>query len=66
MNVILDADKPFLSQLEELALSDDQTCEWLVREIYQNPRRLFLLESMRLETPCEMTEVDSSTIPKEE
>lgn len=48
MSLILDADKPFLEQLEELALSDDEAYELLTQKIFRNPERLYLLESLRL------------------
>ena len=38
----LDPDLPFLSQLEELALSDDQGLEWLTQNIYPDPEIMSL------------------------
>lgn len=46
----LNADEPFLEQLERAALEsgDDEDLEWLEREIYQRPDRLSELTSIRL------------------
>ncbi len=44
----LDADRPFLEQIEEQALVDDQALSWLVDEIYPNREVMSNLTNTRL------------------
>lgn len=50
MMMLLDADRPFLEQLEEMAVYDDNVFQFLIKDVYGNQERLMLLESFRLYT----------------
>ncbi len=49
----LEANRSFLEQWEEQAVSSDQALEWLTKEIYQDPAALSVLNNIagREDTP---------------